>query len=81
MSQERGGPSLINARLHLGGASFPASTEDLLLRARERGAGQDMLEVLEFFPKDKEFKNLADVMTMYGKFDQAPQTGVIDIKP
>ena len=40
-----------------------------------------MLEVLEFFPQDEEFETLADVMKVYGDSDQAPQSGVIDIKP
>jgi hypothetical protein len=58
---------------------FPASKEDLLERARDNGAGQDVLEVLE--PEDEEFETAADVMKAYGEADQAPQSGVIDRKP
>lgn len=62
-------------------AHFPASRYSLLERARNNGAGQDVLEVLESFPLDEEFATLADVMKAYGGSDQAPQSGVIDIKP
>jgi Protein of unknown function (DUF2795) len=60
---------------------FPASKDDLLLRARDNGAGQDMLEVLESFPEGKEFESLADVVRAFAQADQVPQTGVIDVKP
>jgi hypothetical protein len=60
---------------------FPASKDDLLERARNNGAGQDMLEVLESFSEAEEFESLADVMKAYADSDQAPQTGIIDRKP
>jgi hypothetical protein len=44
-------------------------------------AGQDMLEVLESFPADEEFETLDDVIKAYGRFDQVPQSGIIDVKP
>jgi Protein of unknown function (DUF2795) len=81
MTRELGGHWPVNARRHLKGVHFPASKEDLLDRARDNGAGQDVLEVLESFPEDEEFETLADVMKAYGESDQAPQTGVIDRKP
>ena len=71
----------MNVTHHLEGMHFPASKEDLLVRARDNRAGQDMLEVLEFFPQGEEFQTLADVVKAYGKADQAPQTGIIDLKP
>ena len=73
--------STVNVTHHLKGAHFPASRDSLLERARNNGAGQDVLEVLEFFPRHEEFETLADVMKAYGDSDQAPQSGVIDIKP
>jgi hypothetical protein len=60
---------------------FPASKDDLLERARNNGAGQDVLEVLESFPRDGEFETLADVMKAYGETDQAPQTGMMGRNP
>jgi hypothetical protein len=75
------GHSSINVTHHLKGMHFPASKDDLLLRARDHGAGQDMLEVLESFPADEEFETLDDVIKAYGRFDQVPQSGIIDVKP
>jgi hypothetical protein len=59
---------------------FPASKEDLLAKARDTGAGQDVLEALESFP-DKDFDSIDDVIEAYRDSDQAPQTGIIDRKP
>ena len=81
MTRESRGPSAANITHHLQGAHFPASKDDLLLRARDKGAGQDTLELLEFFPEDAEFESLADVATACGGSDQVPQTGIIDVKP
>lgn len=81
MARGLGGHSAVNVTQHLKGMHFPASKRDLLLRARDGGAGQDMLEVLESFPEDEEFETLADLMRAYGESDQAPQTGIIDRKP
>ena len=74
-------PSTENAARHFEGAHFPASKASLIDRARIRGAGQDVLEVLEFFPDGEEFATLADVLQAYRRSGEAPETGVIDIKP
>ena len=81
MTRRLGGPSTANVTHHLQGAHFPASKSDLLLRARDNGAGQDALELLESFPEDAEFESLADVTRACGGSDQVPQTGIIDVKP
>jgi len=81
MTRGPGGHSPAIVTHHLKGMHFPASKDDLLDRARDNGAGQDVLEVLESFPEGEEFETLADVMKAYGESDQAPQTGVIDRKP
>jgi len=81
MAQRPGKPSAANVTHHLQGAHFPASKSDLLLRARDNGAGQDALELLESFPDDAEFESLTDVMRAYGGSDQVPQSGIIDVKP
>jgi hypothetical protein len=70
-----------NAAHHLTGTHFPACKEDLLRRARDNGAGQDILEVLESLPEHEEFKTLDDLLRACGDSDQAPQTGIIDRKP
>ena len=48
--------SSVNVTHHLGGIHFPASKEDLLVRARDKGAGQDLLEVLESLPEARNSK-------------------------
>ena len=65
---------------HLKGMDFPASKKDLLTKARDTGAGQDVLEALESFP-DKDFDSMDDVIEAYRDSDQAPQTGIIGRKP
>ena len=81
MTRRPGGLSDANVTHHLQGARFPASKSDLLLRARDSGAGQDALELLESFPDDAEFESLADVTRAYEASDQVPQTGIVDVKP
>jgi hypothetical protein len=81
MTRQSSGPSAANITHHLQGVHFPASKRDLILRARDKGAGQDALELLESFPEDAEFESLADVTTACGGSDQVPQTGIIDVKP
>jgi poly(3-hydroxybutyrate) depolymerase len=80
MSQGIGEHSAVNATHHFKGAKFPASKEDLLLRARNNGAGQDTLEVLESFPNGRKFESLADVVSVFRQSDQVPQTGILERK-
>jgi hypothetical protein len=81
MTQGVSGHASVNITHHLDGMHFPASKKDLLLRARDNGAGQDALELLESFPDAAEFESLADVMRARRGSDQVPQTGIIDVKP
>jgi Protein of unknown function (DUF2795) len=81
MKGNLGEPSAVNATHHFRGAQFPASKEDLLLRARDNGAGQDTLEVLETFPNGKTFESLGDVERAFIASDQAPQSGILERKP
>lgn len=80
MTQPVGGYASANLIHHLNGADFPASKQDLLRRARNNGAGQDALELLESLP-EAEFQSLAEVVEATRDADQAPQTGIIDRKP
>jgi hypothetical protein len=61
-------------------SEFSTTKEDLLVRARDRGAGQNILEVLESFPAGTNFESLADVVSAYKESDQAPQTGILERK-
>ena len=81
MKRPLGGYASANLTHHLNGADFPASKQDLLRRARNSGAGQDALELLESLPEDAEFQSLAEVVEATRDADQAPQTGIIDRKP
>jgi hypothetical protein len=51
----------IQMQKFLGGVDYPASKEDLLMRARENGAPQDVLDELETLPEDETFETPADV--------------------
>ena len=70
MAQRLGSQSSVNITHHLEEMHFPASKADLLIHARDNGAGQDTLEALEFFPNGEEFKSLADVLKVLGKADR-----------
>ena len=78
---DRPGRSSENVVHHLKGLPFPASKDALLLRARDSGAGQDTLEILESLPAGKEFETLGELAVACGQGDQVPQTGIIDVKP
>ena len=77
MAQRLGSQSSVNITHHLEEMHFPASKADLLIHARDNGAGQDTLEALKSFPNGEEFKSLADVLKVLGKADQVPQTGIL----
>jgi hypothetical protein len=82
MAQEPGlGHSTFYVTHHLGGMHFPASKRGLLLHARDNGAGQDVLEVLESLPDDENFEDIAGVMKACSNVDQVPQTGILGLKP
>lgn len=48
------------------GTHFPAQKQDLIQRARENHANQDVLEVLENMP-DKQFNSPVDISKAMGK--------------
>jgi hypothetical protein len=73
--------SLVNMTTGLKGAHFPASKEELIERARNNSAGQDVLEALHSLPQDAEFNSLADVLKVSREADCVPQTGIIDKRP
>ena len=50
----------------LKGADFPAKQADLVERAKENGADQGVLEVLNKMPK-RDYRSMADVMEAYGE--------------
>ena len=70
MTRGLGGHSPANVSHHLKGIGFPASKDDLLRKAKDNGADQDVLEVIEAMP-DADFETMADVMKAYGEADKA----------
>ena len=57
---------------YLNGVHFPAKKEDLLRLARDNGAEEDVIEVIEALP-DEQYQSVADIMKGYGEADNAPE--------
>ena len=68
MTRGLGGHSPANVSHHLMGIGFPATKQDLIRQARESGAAEDVLEVIESMPEG-EYASMADVMPGYGEAD------------
>lgn len=66
MTRGLGGHSPSNIMHYLKGANFPAKKQDLENHAKQNGAPQDVLAVLEGLPEDT-FNNAADVMKAFGE--------------
>ncbi|TWG87258.1 uncharacterized protein DUF2795 [Cupriavidus gilardii J11] len=69
--QERGAgggeePSPIDVQKSLKGLDFPASKEDIVSRARDGGASDDILSELEQLP-EREYQTPADISKELGK--------------
>lgn len=66
MTQGMGGHSPSNILHHLKGIDFPAHKDDLVHKAEENDAGQDILDVIRHLP-DMEYHSMADVLKGVGK--------------
>ncbi len=60
MTGAMGGHSVANISHHLKGIHFPAAKRELLRRARQNGADQDIMDLLDCIP-DQEFQTVAEV--------------------
>jgi hypothetical protein len=58
--------SPIQLQKYLGGVDYPASKDDLIRRAREQDAPDDVVETLRSLPMD-EFNSPNDVSEAFGK--------------
>lgn len=58
--------SPIELQKHLSGVSYPAGREDLVNRAREQGAGDDVLDVLQQIP-DRDYDGPNAVSAEFSK--------------
>ena len=74
MTRGLGGHSPANVTHFLRGVDFPADKGALIQQAKDNGAEDAVLEVLDAFPDD-EFESMADVMKAYGEADHAPDRG------
>lgn len=60
-----GGHSPSNILHHLKGVDFPAHKDDLVHKAEENEAGQDILDILRQLP-DTDYQSMADVLKGVG---------------
>jgi hypothetical protein len=68
MTRGLGGQSPANITHHVKGVDFPAKRTDLEQHAKDRGADEDVLEVIRQMP-DQEYGSMADVMKGVGKVE------------
>lgn len=66
MTRGMGGSSPSNVAHYLKGTDFPAGKNQLIDRARNNGAEQDVVETIEKMP-DTQYESMADVMKGYGE--------------
>jgi len=59
------GRNVANVTHSLKGMDFPARKDKLVSYARDHGADQDVIDVLNKLP-DREYNSMADVMQGYG---------------
>lgn len=59
-------PSPIDVQKSLKGLDFPASKDDIVSRARDGGAGDDIMAELEQLP-EREYQTPADISKELGK--------------
>lgn len=61
-----GGQSPANVQKYLKGAHYPAKKDELLSKARDNGAPEEVIDVLEDLPEE-EYGGPQDVMKAYGE--------------
>ncbi len=68
MARGMGGHSPSNIAHHLKGIHYPARRDDIISRARENGAPQEIMDVLQQIP-EREYGNMADLMKGVGEVE------------
>ncbi len=68
MTRGVGGRSPANVQKFLEGVSYPASKDDLIERAEENGAPEEVMETIRSLPADR-FGGPQDVMKAYGEIE------------
>ena len=65
-SSERNRPNPIDLQRHLKGVDYPATRDELVSKAREAGANEDILRALEAIP-ERDYEDPAQVSEAIGK--------------
>ena len=68
MAQDDGGTSPVDAARHLEGLATPASKQDVVRHARDRGASAEEITAIERLP-DRQFQTVADILKGIGQVD------------
>lgn len=68
MTRGVGGKSPSNIAKNLKGIDFPATKGDLVTRARENGAPEEVISVLDQLP-DRKYGDMADLMKGVGQVE------------
>lgn len=55
----------------LRGTDFPATTEDLVNKAKENGAAEEIIETIRELPEDTEYQSMADVEHEFSQAQKA----------
>jgi hypothetical protein len=66
MGQKQSAPNPVQVQKFLGGLDYPAAKEDILQKAKQEGADQNVLEVLEKIP-DQDYASPVAVSREVGK--------------
>ncbi len=59
-------PSVVNLAKHFQGIDFPASKQNLIEHAKNKGADEKIMQMLERMD-DREYASMKDIMKEYGK--------------
>lgn len=66
MTQKHEAPSPIKVQKFLGGLDYPAAKQDILDKAKEHGADEDIMQVLEKIP-DRDYPSPVAISREVGK--------------
>ncbi|MBI4268275.1 DUF2795 domain-containing protein [Candidatus Uhrbacteria bacterium] len=68
MPQEQKKSNVEEVQNYLRGASYPAPKDELIKKARDEGAPENVIAMLEELP-DQEYETSQDVMQQYGEIE------------
>lgn len=68
MSEKHASPSPIQIQKYLGGLDYPVRKQELVQKARQKGAGDEILQILQKIP-DREYPSPVAVSREVSKID------------